>query len=506
MNDLILNMKGIAKSFNGNEVLHSVNLSIHRGKVTALVGENGAGKSTLMKILMGEYQADKGKIYLDGEEVHFANSHQSLMHGVSMIFQEMSPFPELTVAENMFVGREPHQSILLNQKELKRNAQNILNKLHINLDINEKVKNLTVSQIQLLEIAKAVSHDAKIVIMDEPTSALTEAETELLFEIIETLKQRNVSIIYITHKLDELKRIADYICVLRDGNIISFREIESFNNERIISEMVGRKIEDIYPNVEKDIGNVIFEVKNFSSKGHFRNINFQLHAGEILGFAGIVGAGRTEIVESLFGILKHDCGEILIYGKNIEINCPKDAIKNHIALIPEDRARNGLNLLGTINENMTVTMLNAASRWKGILASSMLERQLTQRMIKELTIKSTGENQKVGSLSGGNQQKVVLAKWLLTVPNIIFFDEPTRGIDVGAKYQIYLLIQALAKEGKAVIMVSSEMSELLGICDRLLVLSEGKIVGELNAKKSTQEMIMSMILNTDTERMEKNEI
>ena len=494
MDKPLLKVCGLKKSFGG-------------GKVTALVGENGAGKSTFMKILMGEYDSDAGTIELNGKEVHFTDSHQALSNGISMIFQEMSPFPNLTVAENMYIGREPHKLHFLKKKELREKAKAQLKKLNISLNIDTPVKNLTVSEMQLLEIAKAVSYQSQIVIMDEPTSALTDSEVRILFDMIAKLKKQGVAIIYISHKLDELFEIADVISVLRDGQMISKKKKELVDRDVMISkmvgrkidniypsEMVGRKIDNIYPTVEKKIGEPVLEVRNLKRQGIFHNISFHLKKGEILGIAGMVGAGRTEVVTSIFGIDKYQSGEIFLNGKKVDIYSPKSAIQNHIALVPEDRARCGLNLGATIRSNMCTTILNKTSKFHGALSDSKAEYNYTRLMMDKMHIKATGSEQEAGSLSGGNQQKIVVGKWLLTEPEIVFLDEPTRGIDVGAKYEIYQLIQKLAKEGKAIIMISSEMPELLGICDRVLVMRNGEIAGEMDVAEATQEKIMSVIV------------
>lgn len=494
MDKPLLKVCGLKKSFGGVEVLHSIDFIAEAGKVTALVGENGAGKSTFMKILMGEYDSDAGTIELNGKEVHFTDSHQALSNGISMIFQEMSPFPNLTVAENMYIGREPHKLHFLKKKELREKAKAQLKKLNISLNIDTPVKNLTVSEMQLLEIAKAVSYQSQIVIMDEPTSALTDSEVRILFDMIAKLKKQGVAIIYISHKLDELFEIADVISVLRDGQMISTHPIELVDRDVMISEMVGRKIDNIYPTVEKKIGEPVLEVRNLKRQGIFHNISFHLKKGEILGIAGMVGAGRTEVVTSIFGIDKYQSREIFLNGKKVDIYSPKSAIQNHIALVPEDRARCGLNLGATIRSNMCTTILNKTSKFHGALSDSKAEYNYTRLMMDKMHIKATGSEQEAGSLSGGNQQKIVVGKWLLTEPEIVFLDEPTRGIDVGAKYEIYQLIQKLAKEGKAIIMISSEMPELLGICDRVLVMRNGEIAGEMDVAEATQEKIMSVIV------------
>lgn len=495
MNGALLEVRALKKSFNGIEVLHSVDFEAQAGKVTALVGENGAGKSTLMKILMGEYTADSGEIRLEGKQVQFTSPHQALTSGISMIFQEMSPFPELTVAENIYMGREPCRFGFLKKKEQRRMAEQKLKELGVNLDADRKVKTLTVSELQLLEITKAVSYDSKVVIMDEPTSSLTDSEVSLLFQMIETLKKKQVAVIYISHKLDELFRIADQICVLRDGKMISSRPVSEVNREVMISEMVGRTMDQIYPTVEKTIGETVFRVENLTRRGVFEDISFEIKKGEILGIAGMVGSGRTEVAEALFGVEKYQSGRIYLKGKEIKIGNTRDAIHCGMALIPEDRARCGLNLRGTIKANMCTTILDQIGKGKGLIANKRAEKQKTEEMSQKMRIKMNSIEQLAMYLSGGNQQKIVVGKWLLTEPEIVMMDEPTRGIDVGAKYEIYQLIKQLAKEGKAVLIISSEMTELLGICDRILILREGTLVGEMDAKEATQEKIMAAIVN-----------
>lgn len=495
MSGALLEVRALKKSFNGIEVLHSVDFEAQAGKVTALVGENGAGKSTLMKILMGEYTADSGEIRLEGKQVQFTSPHQALTSGISMIFQEMSPFPELTVAENIYMGREPCRFGFLKKKEQRRMAEQKLKELGVNLDADRKVKTLTVSELQLLEITKAVSYDSKVVIMDEPTSSLTDSEVSLLFQMIETLKKKQVAVIYISHKLDELFRIADQICVLRDGKMISSRPVSEVNREVMISEMVGRTMDQIYPTVEKTIGETVFRVENLTRRGVFEDISFEIKKGEILGIAGMVGSGRTEVAEALFGVEKYQSGRIYLKGKEIKIGNTRDAIHCGMALIPEDRARCGLNLRGTIKANMCTTILDQIGKGKGLIANKRAEKQKTEEMSQKMRIKINSIEQLAMYLSGGNQQKIVVGKWLLTEPEIVMMDEPTRGIDVGAKYEIYQLIKQLAKEGKAVLIISSEMTELLGICDRILILREGRLVGEMDAKEATQEKIMAAIVN-----------
>lgn len=493
MSNQILKMEGIRKAFNGVEVLHSVNFSLEKGSVAALVGENGAGKSTLMKILMGEHTPDAGKIFIDGEEVVLLNPHQARERGVSMIFQEMSAFPDMSVANNIYIGREPTKYGFVDANAMRRNAQQLLDSYDIKIHADAIVKNLSVAETQLLEIAKAVSYDAKIVVMDEPTSALTDNEVGILFEIIGKLKSRGVGIIYITHKLDELPLIADTVSVLRDGMIISSRSMKDFDQQTVIGEMVGRSLDNVYPVIEKEIGETLFEAEHLCREGVLDDISFKVARGEILGFAGMVGAGRTETIEALFGIERLTSGKIIFRGKELDIKTPGDAVAHHFALVPEDRAHCGLNLRGSVLSNICVTIIDKLSRCG--FAARGRERASTGAIIEKMRIKIHSVDQRVASLSGGNQQKIVVAKWLLTEPELVFLDEPTRGIDVGAKYEIYELIQALAKAGKAVIVVSSEMPELLGICDRLIVLKQGRIVSEMQVADATQEKIMTAIVN-----------
>ena len=492
MDNTILQMEGIRKSFGKVEVLHNINFKVERGKVTALVGENGAGKSTLMKIMMGEYQPDSGKIILEGKEVHFQNPNQGLAHGISMIFQEMSPFPDLTVAQNLYLGREPRKLCFLKNKEQNRMAQELLDSMEIHIPTDVLVKTLSVAEIQLLEIAKAVSWNSKVVVMDEPTSALTDREVVILFDVIDRLKKAGVGIVYITHKLEEIPQIADNICVLRDGVIISNRSMADYDQKTVISEMVGRPLNQIYPTTDKEIGEPVFQVVNLEHGKVFRDINFEVRRGEILGFAGMVGAGRTEIVEALFGITKASKGKILYLGEEVKVSSPKDGVRNRFALVPEDRARCGLNLRGAVLSNVCLTILDKLGRFG--FASKKRETSESEEVIQRMKVKINSTQQLVSSLSGGNQQKIVVAKWLLTEPDVVFLDEPTRGIDVGAKYEIYQLIQELAKSGKAVIVISSEMPELLGICDRILVLKDGRIVSEMAAEDASQEKIMEAIV------------
>lgn len=489
----ILEMSGIRKSFHGVEVLHSVNFAVQKGKVCALVGENGAGKSTLMKILMGVYHADAGEIEFDGEPVSINSPSEALEKGISIIPQEISLINDMTVAENIFLNREPSKYFIVNKRELNARTDELFRSIGIKINAQTPVRELSMAQMQMLEIAKAVSYNSKVVIMDEPTSTLTNSEVEILFNTIRRLTSRGVSIIYITHKLDELFVIADSITVLRDGSVISNHPTEEVDRNTMIGEMVGRTINQVFPTVSKNIGETILEVKNYSNKRLFKDISFSVRQGEILGFAGMVGAGRTEIVSSVFGLIPHDTGETYVWGEKKTIKRPLDAMKCGMALVPEERGMYGLNLKASVRNNICSLILDKLSRY-GIVVGEK-EKKKTGELIDTLHIKAREQEQLVSTLSGGNQQKIVISKWIAREPHIFFMDEPTRGIDVGAKYEIYTLINELAATGNAVVVISSEMPELLGICDRIIVVKEGRIVGELSKKDASQEAIMMMIEN-----------
>lgn len=494
-----LEMKNICKSFPGVRVLDDVSLAVKPGEVHALMGENGAGKSTLMKILMGIYTADSGTVVLNGNEVRIHGPKDAMNKGISMIHQELSTLQDLDVTENIFVGREllkkgGERLGLIDKERMCTETQNYFDEMHIDISPREIMRNLSTAQKQLVEIVKAISENAKIVIMDEPTSSITEAEAVILFEQVARLKKQGVSIIYITHKMDEVFQIADRVTVLRDGACIGTANASEMDENTLIKMMVGREIRDIYPKEETRIGDVVLQVKDLSWGRMVKNVSFELHAGEVLGFAGLVGAGRSETAETIFGIHHKKTGEILLNGKPVEIRQPADAIRHRIAFVTEDRKLSGLNLAGTVKENISLVSLEQLSD-HGIIRKNE-EREKAERYISELKIKTPSADAKVSNLSGGNQQKVVLAKWLLSDPDIIIFDEPTRGIDVGAKRDIYLLVNELAKKGKAVIVISSEMPEVMGICDRLIVMCEGQKTGELVRTEFSQETIMSFASKT----------
>lgn len=489
MAEYILEMKDICKSFSGVKALDKVSLNIKPGEVHALMGENGAGKSTLMKILMGIYSLDSGMITMDGEVYKANNPKEAMNVGISMIHQELNPILDMPVYENIFVGRELRNGPLVDSGAEIREAKRLLEDLGIHVSPHTLLRDLSVAQCQLIEIIKAISINAKVIIMDEPTSAITDHEVNVLFSHIDNLRKQGVAIIYISHRMEEIFQICDRITVMRDGQYIGTDTTKNLDENKLIKMMVGREITDVFPKVEAAIGEVVFEAKNISRGKQVEDVSFSLHKGEILGIAGLVGAGRTELVEALFGMDRISGGEVFIHKRKVEIRSPRDAIKNGLALVTEDRKGSGLNLGGSVEDNITTVAI------KKLLKAGLINRQnmreAADQYIEKLKIKTSSRNQAVGNLSGGNQQKVVISKWLLTDPEIIIMDEPTRGIDVGAKRDIYLLMGELVKSGKSVIVISSEIPELMGTCDRILVMAEGHITGELNREDFAQEHIMS---------------
>ena len=490
MSEYILEMKNINKSFTGVRVLKDANFNLVPGEVHALMGENGAGKSTLMKILMGIQPADSGDVLIDGETVTISSPKEGMAHGISMIHQELNPVLDMQVFENIFMGRELKTKMgLVDNRRMIQESKSLFKKMGLNLPATAFMRDLSVAQCQLIEIVKAISLNARIVIMDEPTSAITEHEVETLFEQINRLRNNNVAIIYISHKMDEIFRICDRITVLRDGNYVGSGKSKDFTNESLIRMMVGRETSDIFPKLEVPIGETVLEVDNMNLGKKVKNVSFSLKKGEILGIAGLVGAGRSELVETLFGIRKKDSGSIKIHGKQIEIQHPSTAIQNGIALITEDRKFTGLNLTASVNHNISVASLNKISRF-GII-DKYKEAKIAKEYIGKLRIKTINENTHVRNLSGGNQQKVVVSKWIYTDGDVFILDEPTRGIDVGAKHDIYLLIGEFVKQGKSVIVISSEIPEVMGLSDRIIVMAEGRITGELQREEFSQEKILT---------------
>lgn len=496
--EYVLELKNIYKSFPGVKVLADVTLQVRPGEVHALMGENGAGKSTLMKILMGIYKADQGSIFLEGKETVIHGPKDAMSKGISMIHQELNTVLDMEVAENVFVGRELlkkgfEKLKIVDIARMREETGKYFREMNIDIDPRAKMRTLSVAEMQLVEIVKAISLNSRIIVMDEPTSAITEKEATVLFAQIERLKKQGVAIIYISHKMDEIFRISDTITVLRDGQWIGTKPAKELDNDMLIKMMVGRELTDIYPKDPVEIGDVILEVKNLSRGKKVRDASFSLRKGEVLGIAGLVGAGRSELVETIFGLYPKTGGQIFLHGKEVHIKSAADAIKNKMALITEDRKQTGLNLIVSVKENIASVSIGKLSN-HGIVNDKKIN-EVSEKYIKELKIKTPDGNAIVGNLSGGNQQKVVLAKWLLDEPDIIIFDEPTRGIDIGAKRDIYLLINNLAKEGKAVIVISSEMAEVMGICDRILVMAEGRINGEVQREEFSQEVIMGYASN-----------
>ncbi len=484
----ILTLNNISKSFSGIKVLEEISLQIEKGKVHALMGENGAGKSTLMKILVGLLQADKGEILLEGEVISGLSVHAILGKGIAMIHQEILMVPDLSVAQNIFLGKESQRFSWLNESEINTKSKQILADLKLDISPKIKVKNLSIADRQMVEIAKAISNNAKVIIMDEPTSALSENEVETLFGIIEKLKKQGVAIIYISHKMDEIFKISDTITVLRDGKLISTQKAEELNSQTLIKLMVGREISELFPSTNLEIGQTLISVNNLGRKNVFSEVNFEVKAGEVLGLAGLVGAGRSEIVRAIGGLDKIDAGTIKIKGEIVNINSPSDAIKLGIGFVSEDRKALGFVPQMTVKENISLSSLQRLSKIGFV--NTKEESVLTEKFFDDFKVKASGLGQKLINLSGGNQQKVVIAKVLMSNPKIIILDEPTRGIDVGAKFEIYKLINTLKVKGLAIILISSEMPEILGLSDRILVISKGKQKAILSKSEASQEKIM----------------
>ncbi len=487
-------MQNISKSFPGVKALDNVSLTVKKGTVHALMGENGAGKSTLMKCLFGVYKKDEGKIFLEGREIEFSSTREALNSGVAMVHQELNQALKLSVMDNLWLGRFPYISKfipLTSEKRMYEMTRSLFDELHIDIDPRVKIGELSVSKRQMVEIAKAISYNSKVVVFDEPTSSLNEREAERLFEIIDSLKKRGCGIIYISHKMEEILRISDEVSIMRDGKHIATKPAASLTTNEIIKLMVGRELDKRYPEKENKPGNIFLKVDGINGQySRLRDVSFEVKKGEILGIAGLEGAGRTELVETLFGIRKRNGGSISLDGAALKNSSPREAIRNGFALLTEERRSTGIFAILNITENTTVTSLKKYRR--GPLLSKKKLAHVTEKCIRELKIKTPSAKTKIRYLSGGNQQKVILSRWLLSKPEILLLDEPTRGIDVGAKYEIYKLITDLAKNNKAIILVSSEMSELIGISDRIMVMSGGRVAGELSGENITQENIMSL--------------
>lgn len=502
MESYLLEMKGISKSFGPVKALKKASLNLKRGEVLALMGENGAGKSTLMNVLSGSLHPDEGEILLDGVKREIKNPIQARSLGIVKIHQELQIVPELDIAENIFLGRWQTAGIgFVQKKKMHYMAKECLKMLEWEMDTRTKLKDLRIGEQQLVEIAKAISCDAKIIVMDEPTSALSEPEAKKLFHVIEKLKNKGCGIIYITHRMEEVFKISDRLSVMRDGEYIGTKEAKETDNEEIIAMMVGRSVEEQYPKRDVKIGDVILEVKNLnftppkeSFKRSLKDISFKVRAGEVLGIAGLAGAGRSEVFESIVG--KHatcTTGEILIDGKALQIRSPKDAIDAGISFATEDRKGTGLVLGRSIGDNISLPIYDHYSSF-GFMRDGEQKKDWIEYM-NRLHVKAKSPNVPVSSLSGGNQQKVILARWLLTKPKVLLLDEPTRGIDVGAKEEIYLLINELAASGLAVVVISSELPEVIGICDRIITICEGRLTGEISRKEATQEILLAAATN-----------
>ena len=487
-NENILEIKGVSKSFVGVKALQNVSFQVRKGDVHALLGENGAGKSTLMKILSGAYNKDCGQIFVNGKEAEIRNTKDSERLGIAIIYQELNLIPDITVAENIFLARQPKKHGLLDWKKMTEDAEEILDYMDVAINPRAIVSSLSVAQQQMVEIAKAISLHSQLLIMDEPTSTLTEGETRKLFSVINNLKSKGISMIYISHRMEEIFEICDSYTVLRDGTFVHSGEIKEVDVNQIIEYMVGRSLASVYPEKKNKVGEVILEADHISNGKEVKDVSFSLRKGEILGFAGLVGAGRTETLKAVFGADSGAKGEIKINGKPVQIRSPRDAIKLGIGFLPEDRKKEGLVVDLPVLDN--TVMAKPEKAMEHGMFSAKKAKEICQKYIRELLIKTPSEMQKAKFLSGGNQQKVVLAKWLNCEPEIIVLDEPTRGIDVNAKMEIYNIIVKLAEEGKSIIMISSEMPELIGLCDRVIVMYEGCVTGELDRRTSSQQQIM----------------
>ncbi len=492
MGEVILTMKDIDKSFPGVHALDHVNFEVKRGEVHALMGENGAGKSTLMKVLTGIYTKDSGSITFEGKEVEFHNTREAQDAGVVIVHQELNMLGHLTVAQNIFIGREFKKGVKIDDKKMNEEARKLFEKLHIDIDPTETMADLTVGKQQMCEIAKAISHEAKVIIFDEPSAALTEAEIEELFKIIRDLREQNLGIVYISHRMDEIKVITDRVTVMRDGTYVGTLITNECTKDDIINMMVGRVIyED--PKTESMVAPdapVVLKVDHLNAGKMVQDVSFELHKGEILGFSGLMGAGRTETARAIFGADPKESGDIYINGEKVTINSPQDAVKCGIGYLSEDRKRYGIVVQKTVAENSTMACLQ--NFMSGIFINKKKEKKVAQDYVESLATKTPSVDQLVVNLSGGNQQKVVIAKWLINDCDILIFDEPTRGIDVGAKNEIYKLMNKLASEGKSIIMISSEMTEILRMSDRIVVMCEGRKTGEIGIAEATQEVIMNM--------------
>ena len=486
-----IDRRGIDKSFGSTQVLKQAGFTLESGEVHALMGENGAGKSTLMKILTGVYTKDAGTVLVDGKEVNYKNPQEAEKAGIVFIYQELNVMFDLTVEENLFMGKEIHGKFgICDKKAMQKKAQEALNILGVNISPKTVMAELSVGQQQMVEICKALMADAKVIIMDEPTAALTQSETVALFKVIESLRKKGVSMVYISHRMEEIFELCDRITVLRDGSYIGVKNIPETNMNEIVKMMIGREIGERYPSRNVKIGKEVLKVKELTRKGTFHDVNFSVRAGEVLGVSGLMGAGRTEIMQAIFGNLSYESGTIEIDGKEVKISNPRQAMEHGIGFITEDRKTEGLMLDKSIRENISLCNLRRIS--KSSVISREAEKNMVAEAIKDLHIKCFGSYHECNNLSGGNQQKVVLAKWILTNPKILILDEPTRGVDIGAKKEIYSIINKLAAQGVAIIMVSSELPEVLGMSDNIMVVREGEVRGIISYEEANQERVMTL--------------
>ncbi|WP_028973105.1 sugar ABC transporter ATP-binding protein [Spirochaeta cellobiosiphila] len=492
MTDVVLEIKNLSKSFAKNRVLNGINLEIKEGSVMGLMGENGAGKSTMMKCLFGIYAKDEGQIFLENKPVNFKDPKEALESGVAMVHQELNQCLDRTVSDNLFLGRYPKKFGIIDEARMLEESIELFSSLKMNVNPGTVMRSMSVSQRQMVEIAKAISYDAKIIVLDEPSSSLTEPEVDKLFAMIKTLKKKGISFVYISHKMDEIFKICDEISVLRDGNMVLTKHSDETNMTELIAAMVGRSLDKRFPEVDNIPGEDYLEIRNLSTKyePYLKDISFTVKKGEILGLYGLVGAGRSELLEALFGIRTIASGEIILEGKTLRFNNSKDAMSYNFALVTEERKRDGMFGKDTILFNTTITNLNGY-KTHGILSQQKL-REAAEREVELMNTKCVSVDQNISALSGGNQQKVIIGKWIEREPDVFLLDEPTRGIDVGAKYEIYQLIIKMAKEGKTVIVVSSEMPEILGITNRIAVISNHRLAGIVNTKETDQEELLKL--------------
>lgn len=492
---IALRMEGISKRFQNTVALHDVTFQVYAGTVHALIGENGAGKSTLMKILSGVHKADSGKIYIQEKEVTIRDTHEAIDMGISMVYQELNYVPDMTIGENLFLGREPKNKLgCVNRKEMYRQAARLFEDFDLHFNPGAEMRTLSIANMQMVEIVKALSKNTKIIVMDEPTSSLTEKETSILFKFIRKLTADGITVIYISHRMEELDEIADDVTVLRDGEVVCSAPKSEMSSDRIVTNMVGRSISTYYPRTDHPLGDTVLKVEHLTKEGLFRDVSLEVRAGEILGVSGLVGAGRTEVFSAVFGMIQADSGSVFVDGKQINIRRVRDGVNAGLAYVPEDRKRLGIVACRSILENITLPRLSEYRAW-----SLELKREKSEvgEIMRSFAVKAASADAPASSLSGGNQQKVVLCRWLLRKPKVLILDEPTRGIDVGSKYEIYKYIDELAKQGIAIVMISSELPEILGMSDRAMVMCEGRVT----AFYPREEMSSEKILKSAMERI-----